>query len=1050
MTNKSGSPVYSPLGSTSQRSSAPSENYSTTPSRSTLDRWTPSSSLRPTTTHDGDVAFESDTASLPIFTPASSSVFTFSGSPHSDSQYRFQGIPMSDIPIPSVENGASATASSPSRSQYHTPVSSSHLPSARSPTPSIAVSPAPVSSAAPAPQSSSVSFNGIDTDIQRMHLSWPGDSLDMSGLAAALPRNYTLEASPAPLRPPTAQHESESPRPSPARSRRSSSRVNSLRHNVRDEEPPQDRFHEPAFQQAFHNAKALMGDLARVLESSSLHLGPDSTMRSLRQTAQELATFRCPPTRVVGLVGDSGVGKSSLLNSLLDVRGLARVSNIGAACTCVVTEYRYHESENFAINVEEFSIDELKRQFTEMISNYRHHHFHSAEIDDDGERRDSDNLAKLALDTFSVMFRGRFDIALLTSGRQDVVLETLLRWARERNPVARQSIVNTAEECSTKLMHLTSEEASPQGPAAWPYIKKISVSLNAHILSKGLVLVDLPGLRDLNSARLSITERYLLNCDEIFAVCSIGRATTDEGVMGVFGLARQARLSKVGIICTRSDDIRAEEAKKDWRGERAMRIQELMTTINLAERSLADMGRRLAELEDFGDDLFDGEQDEKIKLYRDIERQRVTVEDEKLALQNYLIVERNALVTTELTEKYRPQVPGGNISVFCASNTIYWDNRNKTPAERAMPFLRLSGILEIRRHCIALVSESQLRIAVHYMQDKLPNFISRIELWVQSGAGTTDAEQKQAVRAALNQLEASLRQKFRGRASPTYGLSNVLANDFHENIYQRRNINGWTQGAINAGHQWDTLSHQTYAAFCRAYGIHTTGVAGYHNWNEEAIETMVREISDPWNAFELVLDNRFTHITTSINDALDSASDHLANLPDSYDSSILPLHHALTSCQRLLWTEVEDLCDGFGGRVSELRTDALSGLRTAFFAQSMEEAYAGAKRMSGRGCTVRKQSIINGRLAQQEQFRSLMQRFRNEFRSLSTKLETDIQNKLNKRLDIITEILDIIRSDNVAEESERDPEFRARVDGEIQNVKTAMQEVLAVVRGNEE
>lgn len=61
------------------------------------------------------------------------------------------------------------------------------------------------------------------------------------------------------------------------------------------------------------------------------------------------------------------------------------------------------------------------------------------------------------------------------------------------------------------------------------------------------------GLRDLNSARQQITERYLLQCDEIFAICNIGRATTDVGVMGVFELARRARLSNVGIICTRSD-----------------------------------------------------------------------------------------------------------------------------------------------------------------------------------------------------------------------------------------------------------------------------------------------------------------------------------------------------------------------------------------------------------------------------------------------------------------------------------------------------------------
>lgn len=61
------------------------------------------------------------------------------------------------------------------------------------------------------------------------------------------------------------------------------------------------------------------------------------------------------------------------------------------------------------------------------------------------------------------------------------------------------------------------------------------------------------GLRDLNTARQNITERYLLKCDEIFAICPIGRARSDEGVKKVFDLARQARLSNVSIICTKSD-----------------------------------------------------------------------------------------------------------------------------------------------------------------------------------------------------------------------------------------------------------------------------------------------------------------------------------------------------------------------------------------------------------------------------------------------------------------------------------------------------------------
>lgn len=50
-----------------------------------------------------------------------------------------------------------------------------------------------------------------------------------------------------------------------------------------------------------------------------------------------------------------------------------------------------------------------------------------------------------------------------------------------------------------------------------------------------------------------VTERYVLKCDEIFAICNIGRATTDLGVKEVLQLARRAKLSNVGIICTKAD-----------------------------------------------------------------------------------------------------------------------------------------------------------------------------------------------------------------------------------------------------------------------------------------------------------------------------------------------------------------------------------------------------------------------------------------------------------------------------------------------------------------
>lgn len=80
-------------------------------------------------------------------------------------------------------------------------------------------------------------------------------------------------------------------------------------HRVRDEKPLADPFYDPKFQRALNEAKELMGRLGPVLASSDDYQGADPTIRSLSDTAQQLAVFQGPRARVVGLVGDSGVGK---------------------------------------------------------------------------------------------------------------------------------------------------------------------------------------------------------------------------------------------------------------------------------------------------------------------------------------------------------------------------------------------------------------------------------------------------------------------------------------------------------------------------------------------------------------------------------------------------------------------------------------------------------------------------------------------------------------------------------------------------------------------
>lgn len=97
----------------------------------------------------------------------------------------------------------------------------------------------------------------------------------------------------------------------------------------------------------------------------------------------------------------------------------------------------------------------------------------------------------------------------------------------------------------------------------------------------------------------------------------------------------------------------------------------------------------------------------------------------------------------------------GDLPVFCVSNLEYWEHRTR-PKGEALPFIRLSGILQVRKYCLSIVAESQLCAAIEYMTDAIPALLGSVELWVQSGSGSLSAERKQAMRNTLEEIQRAL------------------------------------------------------------------------------------------------------------------------------------------------------------------------------------------------------------------------------------------------------------------------------------------------------
>lgn len=188
---------------------------------------------------------------------------------------------------------------------------------------------------------------------------------------------------------------------------------------------------------------------------------------------------------------------------------------------------------------------------------------------------------------------------------------------------------------------------------------------------------------------------------------------------------------------------------------------------------------------------------------------------------------RNAEVTRGLREKYGTNLYEDAISVFCISNTEYWNHRTW---DRAIyePYLKQSGIRDMRHYCLSIVEARQYAHARQYLEESVPSFMARVNLWLQSGAGSIDQARSDAIRNLLDPLDKRLQQNLETDSMTVSSLTKALNTLYLENIYQGasilpvsnpsctgtslihacqvRNIASWSRAAQNEGAIWSRVS----------------------------------------------------------------------------------------------------------------------------------------------------------------------------------------------------------------------------------------------------
>ncbi|XP_067909618.1 uncharacterized protein [Heterodontus francisci] len=281
----------------------------------------------------------------------------------------------------------------------------------------------------------------------------------------------------------------------------------------------------------------------------------EAHVKEWKEKIEELQRETVPPLTHVAVIGDTGSGKSSLLNALLDEEAVLPTSAM-RACTAVAVEVSHNvQSDSYQAEVEFFSEEEWDNELLSLLSDM---------TDKAGRlkrrRPDPNSEASVAYGRVKAVY-GKIlpykelkQIRDVTSylGKTENISETQARDFRCKV----QSFIDSR----------TDDSRGCQGGEFWPIVKRVRIRVpRSAVLRTGAVLVDLPGVRDSNAARNCIAKEYLKNCDAVWIVANVTRAVDDKTAKDMLdeSLRRQllmdGQYGRIAFICTKTDSHNVTE-----------------------------------------------------------------------------------------------------------------------------------------------------------------------------------------------------------------------------------------------------------------------------------------------------------------------------------------------------------------------------------------------------------------------------------------------------------------------------------------------------------
>ncbi|KAH9844899.1 hypothetical protein Tdes44962_MAKER07079 [Teratosphaeria destructans] len=460
------------------------------------------------------------------------------------------------------------------------------------------------------------------------------------------------------------------------------------------------------------------------------------------------------------LLGDSGVGKSSLINAVLGIPGLAKVVALGTSVTTVATSYEsplHGQTKTYGIQIDYLSEHEVRCLIKDFINDYKTSTDDSAEFEPDDLNRVK-KAGTTAFEALSHLFYGDADLeskdalSRLLAARQSRLDELVSKLADKVEEMIRQLVMagyrSTPCIQSDELKSVQQEAASftsftpgQMESTPYPLIKQVRMGISDQNLLKDFSIVDCPGKSDINMIHARAYHRQLEDCNELWIVDRADRIET-HGPVADYTRHYGSSSKNVVVIGTRADDdIGNGDALLEHLQQRNVdvshihqlrkRRQELETIRAQANKDFEKVkkhersGKKRKRTSSCPED-----NDMVNRAESSLLRAKANSEKADSAILTALVEARSMHVTRRLRERFQGNLPlGKKLEIFFVSNTQYESNAS---ADGSGAFLSVeaTNIPALRQYVHSRAAPKILEALETYISTQYVPFIHGIGIFV--------------------------------------------------------------------------------------------------------------------------------------------------------------------------------------------------------------------------------------------------------------------------------------------------------------------------------